>query len=732
MYSAKIDLTEHLRTKAAVFVADPLMRKHAVLTMKHMGFTNVTDIEVPRNYFEALNRIVPVIAGNTELILLDLPPKPRPTGTREEMDTIYDQINENYYDLKSLLTQRKKADPLKLLSKTIPLVEVGDYLREKLIEVLAKYRVISAFFLTAPMEIKKTETPSRKEWKAKKNLELFFTEMSSYMNYYFRDRDELVTLVDDKLSEQDLNERKKQYDVLTAKADECKEKGDIDQAINLLRQAIEVFPQDIEAFLESGRLYTRKKEYGRALIRYGQAEELFQEAPEPNKEIGSMRMIQVKEKVQAGAAPDSPEIMELLEEALENYRSAISKATALENEFSGGKNTAQHDTVTAIAADILQSNLESLLGSNHPAVVELLGVVQDSTQKLDTLALNELSGHQCLALALRAWQQNEIGSAEMYYFQALKDGPVFSKACTEINKMGMRLRKIDLFDDALQVYEKLLKHDPPNAASVYWNMAVACAMKNDPLKAAGYAVQCLHLDPELAKEKEFYDSLTPQLVSVLIKLIKTLHLIQDNVKTVKSSPQLYKVHQARNGLVRLIEQNKRQEALKTFLILVTKASRYTVLPEFYGDGIVPDFARSIRDSLSANPKYKNNAVIIGKWLDHVSKRPVPPKMVTYLKLVHRAEEAAGREGRPDIAVAQLGKALIIMPDSYYLRPAFYVRKSLLSLVRELVYKFRYLNPDYFPKKLMKQPASNPKAEQIPPKTGPGPERPGKTGPPAAA
>ena len=78
-------------------------------------------------------------------------------------------------------------------------------------------------------------------------------------------------------------------------------KSEYDQAINLIRQAIETFPKDIEAYLESGRLYIRKKEYGRALSRFGQAADLFSDVPAPNKEIGNLRLLQVKEKIEGGA-----------------------------------------------------------------------------------------------------------------------------------------------------------------------------------------------------------------------------------------------------------------------------------------------------------------------------------------------------------------------------------------------------------------------------------------------
>lgn len=707
-YSAEIDLTPFLESRVAVFLADPLMKKHTTLTLKHMGFKNAEFYDVPTNYFDALNRIVPIVAGEAELVLMNLPPKPYSQKKKEELITIYEMVDDNYMDLKALVNKRK-VDPLKVLCKAIPLIEVGDYLREKLIEVLVKYRVPSAFFMTAPMAIKKSETAARKEWKAKKNLELFYMELSRYLNYYFRDKDELIALVDDKLNEQELSERKQQYDQLVAQADECKEKGDIDTAVNLLRQAIEVFPQDIEAFLESGRLYVRKREYGRALIRYGQAEDLFQEAPEPNKEIGNLRLTQVKEKVKAGAAPDSPEVMELLNEAVQQFQEAIGKAEQLEQNYDNNKKIIQHESVTSIASSILQWNLGPLLGQKHPAVAELLGVVRDSTAKLDSASLDELTGSQCLALALRAFQKGDLTTAETYYFRALDDPDYFIDAATEINKMGMRLRKKGLLDEALEVYEKLLKYNPPNEGSVYMNMALACTLKKNDVDAAGYVSRCLYCDPELAKEKVFYESLIPEIIPLMLKLFKIIRLIQENSKTVKPSPQLLKLINVSQHLRKMIQNNKRGDALKLFIQLYKKAPRFLINPEFYGDGEVTKFLQEIRGPMAGNPKYKDTLVVINNWLKHVSQHPAPPRFDQFSQLLKGAESAMDVSGENHLAAFYVGKALIIMPESYYQSPYFYSNRQLLFLVRELYYKFRYVNPQAFPKRKRVSPPAQPQS-----------------------
>ena len=100
------------------------------MTLSHLGFVMVKEEKVDRNYFQALARLVPVVAGDTDLVMINLPPKKRPQNVQGEMIPVYDQIQEMYLDLKLSLSKRS-GDPLKFLSKTIPVIESGDYLREK-------------------------------------------------------------------------------------------------------------------------------------------------------------------------------------------------------------------------------------------------------------------------------------------------------------------------------------------------------------------------------------------------------------------------------------------------------------------------------------------------------------------------------------------------------------------------------------------------------------------------
>jgi tetratricopeptide (TPR) repeat protein len=685
---------EYLATRITLFLYNPVMRHHAGMSFKALGFTNVNDETVPSNYFQALSRIIPIIAGESELVLINLPTKPKPSNA-QEMIPIYDMIQDTYSDLKSHLAKRSK-DPLKLLSKTVPMIEVGDYLREKLIEILYKFRVPAAFFMSVPASTRHLKGP-QKQQQLRENFQLHFDELNRYLSQYFRDRDELVALADEKLSEKELSERKKKYEKMMIEAGKYKESGDIDAAITLLRQAIDVFPKDIDAYLESGRLYTRKREYGRALARFSQAEELFWDAPAPNKEIANLRLIQVKEEVEAGADPNSARIMDMLSEAVTNYKDALEKARSVADNLKSDTDLGQPLNVTALGQEILKWDLTEFLGPKHPATAQLLAVAGETTEGLDALPLENISSMQALSLGMQSLEKGDIPSAIKYYFHGLTDREYFSQMCMEINFLGIKLRGMKRYDEAIGVYRRLLKYQPPNQGPVYWNMAVAYAYKKDQMTAAGCAARSLYIDQLLPKEKEFYASLNPQLAATVIRLLKTMRVILVQGKKTPPAPGLVKLYRVSDKLQRAIKDGQHVEALKFFLTLVVQGKTFTYKPEFYGDGVVVKFISDIRPRIEKQPQFKKHLRIIDTWLTRIHEKPVPERMIQYLKLTRAAERAVEERGDQHQAAFYLGQALMLLPETYFTRPDFYAQETLPGLVRELIDKFKAVDFKRFPK-----------------------------------
>ena len=388
--------------------------------------------------------------------------------------------------------------------------------------------------------------------------------------------------------------------------------------------------------------------------------------------------------------------MELMAEVTANYREAHSKA----------RKTAEQAPVSpelnqpaALGQEILKWNLAELLGPKHPAVRELHKLASETTKGLEQLPLAELSAMQSLSLGLQAMERGDIPQARRYYFNALKDKEHFGEICTEINLFGIRLRSRGQPDEALAVYLELLRHNPPNQGFVYWNLAIVYAYKKQALSAAGCAARSLYTDPYLAREKEFYDSLTPQLVPIVLKMMTTLKVIYKQSRTTPVPPQLVKMYQAAARLEGLIVANQRAEALKLFLALVKQAPAFTLKPEFHGNGAIIKFLLGLRDLLAGSPDPANQArlKIINSWLKRVTANPAPPRLVQYMQLNRAAFKALDEKGDQRLAAFYLGQSLILLPDSYYTQPDFFAQETLPALVTELAGKLKYVDLKRFPK-----------------------------------
>jgi tetratricopeptide (TPR) repeat protein len=687
------DFSDVADTKICLYISNPVLRRFTSITLDQLGFTNVVDFDVSSNYFEAIKRLASIIGSDSEIVLCSIPEKTPGSDRNNDLETIFERVQNVYLDLKAHLSARNN-DPLKLLSKTIPVIEVGDYLRDKLVEVLFKFRVPAAFFMSKAEPVNHLKG-RLKEKIIRENFTNHYRELSKYLAQYFRDRDQLVALADEQLSEKKLSERKKQYEDLLARAQYCKETGDFDRSIAILRQAIDIFPDDIEAYLESGRLYVRKREYGRALVRYGQAEDLFQDAPAPNKEIASVRFIQAKEKIEAGADPESPEIMALLKEAADQCRLAHKKNQDMMSKIS---QVPEAEQSIDISQEILKWNPAEFLGATHPVVQDLHALVEETTKGLEKIPHEKLSARQCVSLGLMALNRGDIALAEDYYFKGLEDRVHFSEVCTEINFMGIRLRNQGQIGDALRIYKRLLQHTPHNQGAVCWNMALAHMRINQILHAAGCAARALYADPFLAREPELYCTFNQQFVSILLKMVNTISAAHAAFGSTQPNPQLVKLYQVRDRMFELIEKNKKTDALKIFLTLQKKAPNFIVKSEFHADGLVPNFLKNVYTSLASDqtPSKKALAESIASFLKIIMAAQPTTETANFMKLLRSANLAIIRRSDRHLAAYHLGQAILVAPKSYFEGPDFQAMANLPGLLKELVGKFRYLDIARFP------------------------------------
>ena len=127
---------KYLETKISLFIFNPVIRKHFELVLNHLGFSNMTVHDVPLVYIEAVGRAGPIIRGEDELIFLNLPLKTSHASQSKvtPKDVIVDEL---YLDIKSQVSSTT-IDPLKYMSRTVPVLEVEDFIRPNLLEVLVK------------------------------------------------------------------------------------------------------------------------------------------------------------------------------------------------------------------------------------------------------------------------------------------------------------------------------------------------------------------------------------------------------------------------------------------------------------------------------------------------------------------------------------------------------------------------------------------------------------------
>ena len=136
-----------------------------------------------------------------------------------------------------------------------------------------------------------------------------------------------------------------------------------------------------------------------------------------------------------------------------------------------------------------------------------------------------------------------------------------------------------------------------------------------------------------------------------------MNSVLKQAKTSKPPPQLVKLHAAQDQLGRLIAENKRGEALKLFLTLLSKAAKFCCKPGFYGDGSVPRFLQEIRQALAGNPKRAAQLTMIDRYLRHVNKHPAPGRLVQVLKLTRGITSALEERKDKKQAAYYLGQAL---------------------------------------------------------------------------
>ena len=274
--------------------------------------------------------------------------------------------------------------------------------------------------------------------------------------------------------------RRARAELLLTEAEKMKAAKQYDQAVALCKKAIELLPDEPDAYLEGGRVLVKKRKYTAALRMFRDAEDVAQDLPTPNQEIGLCRVAQVKDYVeqssQNGSPVDKDRVERYMREAVDAFRTSMDKADKIKALNPDDQEAKRQEALAHIATSMLSLGLNEVLPESHPQLLELVGLAQECLTSRIT-GKTELTALQLIPLALKAFYEGDHDRAEKDLFEAARDPEAFNKACIKLNYIGTQLRRMGDHNRALSIYDKLLRLNPPFKGVILFNQAIACQSK---------------------------------------------------------------------------------------------------------------------------------------------------------------------------------------------------------------------------------------------------------------
>ncbi|MFW5735513.1 MAG: tetratricopeptide repeat protein, partial [Oceanidesulfovibrio sp.] len=553
-----------------IYVLDRVLRDQLRVILGALKFSNVTVHKPPLSYFENARTLGQLLLTREGVFLVNPPAYAISPGSKNRIPK---ELTE-YFETVKLVVGSSRRDVMKTLSKCVPVFTDIHFSqkRENTLITLAQYGITGAFILQK-LESTANLSPRMREIQAKEQLMERYREVRDYLTEYLPHRESRLEELKERQEERELSARKAESDEWIRQGYEARAAGDWERAVQCFSKAIETYPQNPAAYMESGRTYVRLKRYPKALMRFAQAEEVAEGSPEPNKEIGMVRVLQAQDRIRAGNAADHPEVVALLDDALVNFQRSLDKAAAIKPLSDEDNRQRDVDAVTRIAGELMKIDLKSKLGKNHPAVKRLGAMARDAFNRVATTDMDELPAGQLIFLGLVAIEERNFTEAERLLFKAARDESHFAEACNEIIFMGTLVRKLEGPPRAIGIYTRLLELDPHNKAAVNFNLAVAYAVEHKELESAGAIVRGLMLEPDLAQNEMFYKN--HQLYQVLETLVDLFDTVDNAKKKTKVPELVVKSVHFQERLERLIVLGRQKDALVLTFNLAKK------IPEFF-------------------------------------------------------------------------------------------------------------------------------------------------------
>lgn len=687
--SAKEILAQYKSRPFHLVIRDKLLCEQVAVVLALLGFEYVKKHPVTGSYTDNVRRIATLLALEEGVFLVNPPLVIR---RKDGQATIRKEFSDFFSDL-SLLLSKGRRNSMKNISKCIPLFADMQLTqrREQIILSLAEYGVCGAFILK-PLDSLEKLSPKLYKIRMKEQVLERADELRNYLVDYLPHMDGALEELVQKKEEHELSRRKEVAESLMRQGHKAKAGGNFNKAIECFQKAIELLPEDPSGYMESGRVYVHVKRYSKALLRFSQAGEISSVIPEPNKEIGNVRVLQVKERIRRGESPTSAAIMELLQYAFENYQTALKKAAAVKSLHPDDKRQRDVDAVSRIAGEMVKLNMKQLLGPKHPMAIQFGSLAREAFAKVGQDGAPPTSS-QHLFLGIAAMDEGSFKDAETHLLEAAKDSECFKDACNEMTHMGILVRKYSGAKEAIDVYKKLLELDPPNSAAVNFNLAVAYSLEKHNLESTGAIIQALFTDPSLAENDMFYNN--QQLNMILETVHDVFSRIMDYNKG-KPTQLVLKAVELQERIENLILDGMERKALSLIKHVLD------VMPDFFmrdhvaASRIISKFIRekgqlclqsrkaTIRE-LGSDLEGLHNAIRAKKF---------PKRLIAYTSFKIQALRLL-REDLPEnvaLAANMYARAAVCHPE-YVEAPEFYANERLTALAGEIFSKMEYVDFD---------------------------------------
>ena len=678
-------LEGHLDTPIKLFIADRNLLIQVKEAVASLGFKQVGEAAVNPNYFQASRQLYGEVVSFDGLVLVNHPPQRLKDSTSRSYE---DPTFADFYKSVASFNKSSRRQASDFIRKCIPVFTAAQDadIRQRIIEDLFPYGIIAVFMLNVqPMGLdRRTAVDER------------IHELDVYLSEFFLQQERKLTQFKEFKSAEDLRERRKKSEELLAKVQELKSAGQYDKAIALCREAAEVLPTDPEPYLEGGRLLVKKRKYPPAMQMFQDAEKVAEDLPAPNQEIGNLRVAQVNDYVekckQAGTSPDQEKISGYLNEALENYETALGKADSIKALSRDSQEEKRQAAALSISDAIMTSGLSEALGEQHPMVAKL-GLLAGDTLNKHLPEGGEMDPRYLVQFALMAFMEGKVGRAVEQLEQAAQNPETFDEACQKLNFIGTQLRQRTRLDEAVDIYQRLLKLGPSFKGVVLFNLAVAKSaqlamlpQKTSPQakslerQAMGIAVEALYVDPLLPGDKNFYANRV--IAPILEREYKVFGMLAAQGEKSEIDRQC---SLACKKLEDYLDTGDKRNALQYMYGLTGTLRPFFLEFDRHASEKVMNFADSLRPILAKSPK--PGMQIFGKVLDVLVSRGKSaqktlgaerhPAMTRVFEALNRADQAG--------ASRELALALATQPDLVK-NKVITGDETLANLSREIVKK----------------------------------------------